>query len=306
MRNFWQVLLAGLLVASCESIIEVEQSSPYESKVVVDGVFGPDSLWSIHLSLSQKLTTDSIPLFWPVITDASVLISSAAQEDIRLYSVGEGWYRVPGNQRPVAGETYNLAVSNAGHGNLTASSTIPVLKSSLISSFAQPPNDDNFIGDCEAVIQITDTPSADYYLIRLRQAGSADGSLPERWISFRSRAAALRTGPDALISWTTRELEAYHYHGGGWLADDLFDDSTYDVDLDCYDDEDRPYEFKVVVMALSRELFEYEQSVAKLESYLGSAELFVQRPPDVKSNVVGGLGIFGGYDVAVHEFGYIE
>ena len=306
MRNFWQVFLAGLFLAGCESIIEVEQPSPYESRVVVDGVFGPDSLWSIHLSLSQKLTTDSIPLFWPVITDASVSISNAAQEQIRLYHISEGSYRVLRGQTPVAGETYDLVVSSPSHGNLTASSTIPIVKSSLISSLAQPPGVDGFGGECEAVVQITDTPSADYYLIRIQQAGRDDDLLPKQWLSFRSKAAALRTGPDALISWATRELEAYHYHGGGWLADDLFEDSTYDVDMACYEDDHRPYDFKVVVMALSRELFEYEQTVAKLESYLGSAELFVQRPPNVKSNVVGGLGIFGGYDVAVHEFGYIE
>ena len=306
MRYFWQLSLAGLLFAGCESIIEVNQASPYDSKVVVRGIFGPDSVWSIHLGLSQKLNAAGPPVIWPDVWGATVTVSNSAQTRYRLYDAGEGWYRVRGDDFPVAGETYDLFVTLPVVGELTASSSVPEVESTLVSHFIRP--NSRFGGDCEALVQITDTPSADYYLIRVQREGSNDGVFASEWIDFSSTAAALRRSPNEVVGWTQQDLHYRFYSFGAWFSDDLFEDDTYEVDIDCALplDRDRPYIIRVVVMALSRELFEYEQTASKLQEYLDSALGFVQRPPDVKSNIVGGLGIFGGYGVAVHEFRYIE
>lgn len=306
MRYFWQMILAGLLFAGCESIIEVNQASPYDSKVVVRGIFGPDSVWSIHLGLSQKLNAAGPPVIWPDVWGATVTVSNSAQTRYRLYDAGEGWYRVRGDDFPVAGETYDLFVTLPAVGELTASSSVPEVESTLVSHFIRP--NSRFGGDCEALVQITDTPSADYYLIRVQRDGSNDGVFASEWIDFSSTAAALRRSPNEVVGWTQQDLHYRFYSFGAWFSDDLFEDATYEVDIDCALplDRDRPYIIRVVVMALSRELFEYEQTVSKLQDYLDSGLGFVQRPPDVKSNIVGGLGIFGGYGVAVHEFRYIE
>ena len=306
MRYFWQMILAGLLFAGCESIIEVNQASPYDSKVVVRGIFGPDSVWSIHLGLSQKLNAAGPPVIWPDVWGATVTVSNSAQTRYRLYDAGEGWYRVRGDDSPVAGETYDLFVTLPAVGELTASSSVPEVESTLVSHFIRP--NSRFGGDCEALVQITDTPSADYYLIRVQRDGSNDGVFASEWIDFSSTAAALRRSPNEVVGWTQQDLHYRFYSFGAWFSDDLFEDATYEVDIDCALplDRDRPYIIRVVVMALSRELFEYEQTASKLQDYLDSGLGFVQRPPDVKSNIVGGLGIFGGYGVAVHEFRYIE
>lgn len=309
MRYFWQMILAGLLFAGCESIIEVDQASPYDSKVVVRGIFGPDSVWSIHLGLSQKLNAAGPPVIWPDVWGATVTVSNSAQTRYRLYDAGEGWYRVRGDDFPVAGETYDLFVTLPVVGELTASSSVPEVESTLVSHFVRP-DTSRWYGDerCEALVQITDTPSADYYLIRVQRDGSTDGVYPKEWVTFSSTAAALRQSPNEVIGWSRRDMHSSYYAFGAWFSDDLFEDSTYEVDIDCEGSPDRgrPYIFRVVVMALSRELFEYEQTASKLQDYLDSGLSFVQRPPDVKSNIVGGLGIFGGYGVAVHEFRYIE
>ncbi len=249
------------------------------------------------------------PSVWPSVTQAMVTISGSALARYMLDHVQDGWYQVEGDEFPVAGEAYVLSVTDTGWGDLMASSSVPLVKSSLLSYAVSPR--DRQLGlrrSCEAAVRITDSPSAEYYLIRIQQATSQDGASPYTWTSFESSAAALRTSPEAVLDWAQLQLADDQFHWGAWFADDLFEGGTYDVDMDCrsYMEDDQPLIFRVLVTALSPELFEYEQTVAKQESYLGASLFFVQRPPSVKSNVEGGLGIFAGYHTVIHEFRYAE
>ena len=301
------ILFAASTLWGYQSFIEVPERE-YTPKIVVDGAFGPDSTWSVRLALSGALDSDGTVSDWPEITDATVRILGENQPYEQLDHVGGGMYRANAERYPEVGIPYILEVVSPASGSIVAASSVPQLSSSLLSASADPARP---FGNCYAEIKVDETNDAGYYVLWLEQATELDDNSGEARsyenVQFQSTTGGMHASPRSVVDLSNLETVDVFF-AGAWFARHLLDDGALTIDIDCFSNASRqkPYVFRAILWALSDELFEYEETAEQLEEYLNSSAPFVQRPPIVKSNVEGGLGIFGGYNSHVYEFRHTE
>ena len=315
------LILIGIQLG-CESVVDLEISGDYRSKIVVDGTFTPDSLWSIHVGKSILLYEDGAD--YGVVSDAIVVVSPEGGEGDTLQHVGQGHYRTMQNLRPMAGKRYNLHVSVPGLGTVEASSLTPALESELVEVWQQAPRDTVDTQQISFRIRLKNHPGKNYYNIRIDQvvpfcsctltqscrciysSGDDDCIQDKPGNTTRYQISQFGSMPPFLRRYITDVDDPFYEpalplgiipFASAYFTDDSFENSIleFNIDLESYVFETIDPLFKLEISELDPEWFTYQRSLELQDSYLLGSEFFLSRPVEVYSNIQGGLGIFAGY-----------
>lgn len=121
MRKLFFALCCIALV-SCEKEIEFDNEDT-EPKLVVNGVFQSDSVWSVHVSYSLNVLDQADITY---LSNASVKLKDGNGNLIEdLVHQGEGYYVSPSGFQPVIGNAYRVEVSHPNYPTVNALSSQP-------------------------------------------------------------------------------------------------------------------------------------------------------------------------------------
>lgn len=109
----------GLLLSSCEKVIDVDLNSADPKTVIEANLQEGEHLFSVRVYQTKDYFSDEPTAYFD---HAVVTLSDGSGEDVKLVAAGEGRYEAP--VIAVAGKTYTLQVFNNGE-TFTASSTLP-------------------------------------------------------------------------------------------------------------------------------------------------------------------------------------
>lgn len=111
--------LLGLLLSSCEKVIDVDLNSADPKTVIEANLAEGQHTFHVRVYQTKDYFSDAPTVYFD---NAAVTLSDNTGEFISLTPVGEGWYEAPVNA--VAGKTYTLQVINDG-ATFTAMSILP-------------------------------------------------------------------------------------------------------------------------------------------------------------------------------------
>ena len=307
-------LLLAFVLCGCETVVDITIPSDYQSKIVVEGEFTPDSLWTIRIGKSVPLNEPSVnndPLF---VIDAVAVVSPGGSAGDTLQHIEQGLYRTTRSLYPLAGQRYDLVVNAPGLPTVETSSWAPPLESELVNVRPHAAQDTTSMGQVSVHLRLKDTPEKNYYEITLDQVvlvcehitrfgnshtiiNDTPGNTTQyQKIEFESAAPFLRGATDAVDNPFSPPGNGIFY-GYALFGDALLDDSLQDIVINI-----NPWAFEAIeplfmmtVTILSVELFAYERSLLLHDAYLLGSHLFASAPVEVYSNIQNGLGIFAGY-----------
>ena len=313
--RFGLVLL--VMLVACETPLELTNSDDYESVIVVNSFFTPDSLWTVRVSKSVPVEDPASALDL-LVKDATVTLEAASGSSETLQHRGEGTFRSVHGSHPAEGETYGLAIRAPGFEVARAVSRIPDLESEFVG-IAPDDADPGGVRYYRIRFNVTDRPGKSYYRLGLYQVAPSCRNLsgyvsvrdaPEgvpdyTRISFESAApsfyhdpVALDEPPSALDDDRIPFFQAY-------FSDRLFPDKARDFEIvfERIIFEAAPDSlFMLVVSALSEDQIRHDRTLMLQDDYLFAADPVFTRPIDVYTNVEGGLGIFAGYNSDTYRF----
>ncbi len=284
MKIYYPYIIIYILFFGCEQVVEFELNESTPS-ITLSSTFNPDSLFSVTLFESLPvLSTDS----FPTISDANVVVTehdSDMQFD-PLIPLGNGFYR--SDFFPEPGRSYSIEVRKEGFETLFAMDRVPVdtaIVSNIEIAFQQN-------GGVLINFDLVDNSGPNFYELYLVTEYNYEGSQEKvSTIEF--------VQSDDLIFDQFEEAEQFLF-----FNDDLFGGQSYPVSLRSFFSFPRSQDPDVFVppgievkatlhvRTLSENLFRFKESV-KLQQDLED-DPFSETVP-IKSNVDGGLGIFGGF-----------
>jgi len=292
LRYFY--IIIPILFASC--IKEVNYDiQPLPQKVVVNGLFCPDSIFRIHVSLTSS--TDAVPNY---ISNASVEIF---KENVSIGILGhteKGWYQT--GVKPTAGSNYTLKVSVPNFEQVVAKSSVPVFPTILSAIFyitSMVPDNSNAPGigggqlPTDAKIVFKDDPETlNYYEVgvnkfRYETTQETDLSiLADSELDFSPRTLFFS---DELFNGTDKSLV---------LRKEGYASITPSGDL--FADPQSNLKFKTCSSEYYRFRKSWTKHVFNQNSDLNLNDpitlIFIGDPVEMYSNVSGGLGVFAGYN----------
>jgi hypothetical protein len=121
-------LLAILLLSACEKEIDLTLSS--QPQLVVNSLFSPDSLWSVHVSKSVPVVSQDPP---SPINDATIQLYEDGVLLEELTGGVNGLYTST-THKPMVGKTYDLQVRNHSLGQATARERMEVEKVAIVDA----------------------------------------------------------------------------------------------------------------------------------------------------------------------------
>ncbi|MGC9353459.1 MAG: DUF4249 family protein [Mariniphaga sp.] len=128
MRYFFRLLLSALVVlSSCREEIEIDFPE-MEIKPVVNCLFSPSYPLKMHVGVTKTPTDTSTY----IIENANISVSGNDGTHIVLHNIGEGYYSAD-SFIPDKGVIYILEVDIPGFKRITASGSIPVSESAILS-----------------------------------------------------------------------------------------------------------------------------------------------------------------------------
>jgi len=131
-KIFIHSLIVSLTLFSC--IKEIGNPDfPNEQKIVVNGFLCPDSLVRVHVSLSQSMGEQAQEVAEAVLT----LYEDGAAVGVFQY-LGEGWYLNP--LQPNVNKEYKIVVSLASYPTVHAQTRIPALPQQLSGTYFKTSN----------------------------------------------------------------------------------------------------------------------------------------------------------------------
>ena len=113
------IAVLGLLIASCEKVIDVDLNSADPKTVIEANLQEGEHLFSVRVYQTKDYFSDEPTTYFD---HAVVTLSDGSGETVTLVAAGEGLYDAPVIAE--AGKTYTLQVIHAGE-TFTASSTLP-------------------------------------------------------------------------------------------------------------------------------------------------------------------------------------
>ena len=121
--------------SSCEKDADVKLPE-VESKLVINSFISPqDTLVRVTVSISQPLYNNSNSGQYTAISNATVQINDGTNFQTLTYNSDYNYYFISSSQFPITvGTTYYLAVSTPDGKNVSASTTVPSLNSTLTFS----------------------------------------------------------------------------------------------------------------------------------------------------------------------------
>ena len=300
-------IVVAILMAGCVSVVDFEIPGGFESKVVVNAEFSPDSVWRVWLHRSAPYA-DSIDWRQYIIRDAQVSIEDEAGSVEVLTHLQNGLYGSPVGNRPGPGQSYRLKVDAPSLPPVVATSSVPSLSASFVHiEEIQEPNDREGVGHYRVVLKLIDSPGDDRYAVHVEQLAfncwnfdpfmgrhRVGESTDYRSIEFESTLPGLRDYALAVEDPAETLYLGEPYWGVAYMSDEYFEGQTVSIPLEIeaeYDADLEPH-FRVGITRYSQELWEYEMSDERYAE-LGWS-FFADKPVQLYTNIDNGLGIFAG------------
>lgn len=316
MREWKVIVLIGIL-SGCQSVVDLDLPDDFQSKLVIESIFSPDSLWRFHVGRSAPLGEDLVPSEL-IVPDAEIVIFS---EDRRfrdtLRYINDGIYQTLHDHRPMSGARYNVQVNAPGFTQAEASSWAPPLHSELLEIKRMP--NENFPGTERYSLRfrLVDRPGSNYYSLALYQitpyceVDDEGGFTIEDglgyWtdygsISFESNSRSFRGAAEAVDDPTYPSTD--NIFGIAFFSDQFFEATTVEFEIAF---EPQIYEsvrgyFMLTLTALSEDLFAHERSLEQHDLYVTGPNLTRSTPVVVYTNFHNGLGLFAGYTNNSYRF----
>lgn len=288
MKIYILFLILFVFIISCENSFE-NQFIETENKLVVQGIFNPDSVWYILLSHTLGLLdTSKIQ----VVENATVLISDEQNKYDTLLYKGEGVYFSPDN-KPRINKPYKLFVEKNGYKSITSTSKIPqpiaIDSITYITEFTNDPFY-AYMGKGKINIYFQDNANeSNYYTVRISDSPDSYSEFITSDPAIVTEAPANLIYPDGL------------YHGyGAIFSDNLFNGKSYSLNLSFpllyYPDTTAVQDstHKVILSSISEDLYKYDKSWEQRKDWLGQHNPFAE-PVLIYNNIENGIGIFAGF-----------
>lgn len=315
MREWKFILLIGVL-CGCESVVDLDLPGDYQSKLVIESVFSPDSLWKVHVGKSVLIGVN-LPANELIVPNAEIIIFDEDRFRDTLHHINDGVYRSMRDHRPVSGTRYRMQVSAPGFTEAEASSWAPPLQSEFLEIKSIPYEDPYSEERYSIRFRLADRPGKNYYSITLDQVmpycEPVDGGMSIRdgagywtdywFLLFQSTWPSFYVYPEAVDDPLYPDFDNT-FIGGAYFSDRLFEATTVEFEMTF---ESRSFEsigsyFMVTITALSEDLFAYQRSIGHYDLYVNEPNLTRNTPVTVYTNFRNGLGLFAGYTVESHRF----
>jgi hypothetical protein len=290
--------LLTLLCISCSNDFD-SQSDNDLSRIVLNSVFTPGELMTVHLATTRQIL-DSNSTFRNIKTADVEVTNNLTSEVYRLAHIGDGNYQSE-EFRPTFGGSYTVTAHAEGFETVQASSKVPV--QAFVSQtdvyqgdFTEDGNKRELFVNLEFYSESTETQ---YYVWEVIN----DERRPNNDFDFND----VSDGPVLLNSQDSRTESV--------LADESFQTRVFLTDNGSQGpiqtefvvetdpviafqfgdntDEDADVLLKVRAMTVSKDLYEYFKSI-EIYRLRGEVNSSITQPIDIHSNVDGGLGIFAG------------
>lgn len=276
--NICLLLSISMLLWNCTNVIELDLPE-LKQRLVVNGIFNPDSTWSIDVSASQSALS-KVP--YEQVQHATVGVYQADKHLYNLEHVGEGQYKTK-DISPDALENYTLKVSAPGFSMVQATGFAPAepathaLKSKLV-------NTPDGTREIEVTFTLDDVPGLqNYYFI----------SAYYKDTSFYNN--------EAYKQYTSISFEApiESEFSQGWLyffSDKFIDGKSVTLKIRTgYPGKGKMLYFNVT--QVSPDYYHYVRTLTKQ----ATVDSFSHAPTAVHSNIQNGYGIFAGYHMRTYQ-----
>ena len=309
------LILFFVVFCGCESALDLDIPGGYDSQLVIQSHFTPDSLWEFRVGKSAPVrgTIDPNELIVP---DAKIVIFGEDRFRETLHYVGHGIYQTAQGQRPIRGISYTVQVSATGFPQAEASSWAPPLKSKLLEVKRTAKHDSLGTEDYELRFELEDQPGSNYYRMALHQVvplceregwgifvEDVPGNVIDYWrLVFQSNSTSFRdyieTVDDPTIPYQDDDF------WGPYFSDKLFEATTkeFKITFEATIFESIHPHFSLVLSSLSEDMFVFERSIVLHDLFLAAPSIAQSNPAVVHTNVVNGLGIFAGYTNDTYRF----
>jgi len=294
------LIFAALILFGCEPIEITADIPKTKPKIVADGVFSPDSVWTVKLSLSQHVLNKETE--YDLLGDNEVKSVTIKDENNKLI---ESLRRVKGSDKnlhyrgqtaPEINKIYRIEIQTNSYGTVTASDAAPPsapIASARVDSTRQE-NTGN--GKIVHVEFSDDGNTADYYEIYIIGY--------EKYVDYHYDFDS-----DKLIKGKTKR----EYRIARFTIDDpayenrIVDDKKLIVEDALFNGQKATFKLKmesyrmvltqVILRHVSADFYKFvvSQKTQKESDGPFSEPVFIQ------GNVQDGFGIFAGYSVSVHQ-----
>jgi hypothetical protein len=266
-------LLFGLfMLTGCETVVELDLPD-HTPKLVVNSVFNPDSLFTVDLSSSQSVFSDSA--YGPV-TDATVQVYQGGQHLFDLAHKGAGIYKA--DQKPETLQHYTLRISAPGHAPVKAASYVPAAPLLRDLKTARVPATADRDAGIRLSFVLDDTPGQDnYYYIQAYTPDTdhINGGAYNRALS---------------IQFNTTIKPEFAMENRWFFSDKLFNGQKLPLELLL---ESNQREVRHVQIAhITKEYYDYVRTLEK-QSYRDNFGILLI---PVANNIEQGMGLFAGYN----------
>lgn len=293
-KSFIIVLSVVIILASCETVVDIDvpQESP---SLVVNGHLNTDSSSiSFHLSKTDFILSESD---FESISGANVALKENGEEVGSFRETADGVYS--SDVAPVMGNTYELTVAKEGFNTVTAIGNIPNETIEIIDVSVEEVDRDGFF---ENLVKV-----------KIKDPGEVSNFYEVGIFSYEP-VYDFETGElneeDSVINFVYLELEGTEFEdspekfGNTVLVEDLFFNGLeYEFNLlvNSYyfsgdpffdDDDDDEKTLYVTVRNTSEDYYEYVRSV-KIQNW-NDGDPFAE-PVIVEGNIQNGFGIFAGF-----------
>jgi hypothetical protein len=267
------ISLILLSVTGCEKYIDFDDEIK-KPKIVVNAKINSDSIFQVHLSKSLSVI-DNAEL--TPITDGNIDIYDNNDQFIEtLIHQTDGYYR--GSFIPSANSTYHIKVSAPSYDPVSSTTFIPPSVPIVQVDTSSFTNED---GNRNLRLKITiqdDGSSKNYYQLQVGYAQEFSGivySYPEY---FGSSDLSLDLGQQ------TTDLASF--------TDELFNGSQKSIEIFFYDNREYYDYLLITLTSASKDVYLYDRTTQAFGQTQGNP---FAEPVQVYNNILGGFGIFGGY-----------
>jgi hypothetical protein len=301
MKRFFYLLISLLVVAtSCQKEIEIDFPD-LEIKPVINCLFSPEYPLKTHVGLTKSPTDTSTYL----IENANISVFGNDGTHIVLPYISEGYYSA-NSFLPQKGVIYTMEVDIPGFKRITASGSIPVSESAILSIQSKS----GF--KTEPVTGTGEEPTIPVQ--NLKFLVKDDSEVEDFWgVSVTQTSVVTRNG-------TIVEIPGKYSPGYYWGSDDpvivgeglgyynpflfMFRDIAFTSQtekIELYVSKDIKSSYWIRFFHFSPEAFQYVKSWF-IHEYTQDYDFWeIYEPQPLYSNIENGYGIFAGYSMQLYE-----
>jgi hypothetical protein len=263
-------MLSLIGVSACEKEIDLPINGP--SRLVVNSLFNPDSLWAVHVSRSAPVVTTGPT---PIVISANVQLLEDGVLLEQLSGDENGWYR-SATHTPQPGKTYEIRVKAGESETVSATETMAVEKVPVTSAQYIGVRDANL--EYPVTVRFKDPAGIkNYYILRVYRVDEVNG---KEYIYLSDVRADEPTA-------SSKEASIY----GVGFTDALFDGKEYSFKLKTF------MLHKKILVELRHVSEAYYQYHATRQAQQSKGNDPFSTPTQLFNNIQDGLGIFASYQL---------